>query len=93
MSTLDEIKRHLRIDHDEDNASLADYAAAASDYLSLIGLDMTAEPLPPSIRQAELLLIGHWYARREAASDAGRGTASVPFSVDALIAPHRRWTA
>lgn len=93
MLTLDEIKRQLYVEHDEDDVLFAGYMVAATDYLSSIGVDMTADPLPPSIRQAELLLVGHWFRHREATSDAGRGTASVPFSVDALIAPHRRWTA
>ncbi|QPC43493.1 phage head-tail connector protein [Kaustia mangrovi] len=44
--------------------------------------------VPQSIRHALLLLVGHWYENREATSPDVPGT--VPFAVDALLAPHRR---
>lgn len=47
-----------------------------------------ASDVPPAIKAAILLLVGHWYVNREAASD-GPLTA-VPMAVDALIAPFRR---
>lgn len=47
-----------------------------------------AGDIPRPIRQAMLLLIGHWYAVREAVADAPKS--AVPFAVDALIAPFRR---
>lgn len=44
------------------------------------------EILPIALRQAMLLLIGHWYENREATSAATDETA---FSVHALLAPYR----
>lgn len=44
--------------------------------------------LPDPLKIAILLLIGHWYQNREAISAAGM--ASLPFAVEALIAPYRR---
>ena len=44
--------------------------------------------VPDPLKVAILLLIGHWYQNREAVSAAGM--ASLPFAVEALIAPYRR---
>lgn len=43
---------------------------------------------PQSIRQAILLLVGHWYRNREATSAGGE--ANLPHAVDALLTPWRR---
>ncbi|CAN5480344.1 head-tail connector protein [soil metagenome] len=45
--------------------------------------------VPAPIRQAMLLLVGHWYAHREAVVTGTIATA-LPFAVDALIQPLRR---
>mgnify|MGYP001233593676 CR=1 FL=1 len=50
------------------------------------GPDWNAVPQP--IRHAMLLLVGHWYANREA---VGAG-APLPFAVDALLTPYRMVT-
>lgn len=42
---------------------------------------------PAPVKHAILLLVGHWYAAREA---AGAALAEMPFGVAALIAPWRR---
>lgn len=44
--------------------------------------------LPEPLRVAILLLVGHWYANREAVTTAQNPT-SIPFGVDALIANWR----
>ena len=44
--------------------------------------------VPDPLKVAILLLVGHWYQNREAVSAAGM--ASLPFAVEALIAPYRR---
>ena len=45
--------------------------------------------VPQAIKQAALLLIGQWYAAREAAGDAANAT-ELPFAVEALLAPYIR---
>lgn len=50
------------------------------------GFGTTAASVPVAIKQAALLLIGQWYAAREAAGDGSRST-ELPFAVEALIAP------
>jgi len=44
--------------------------------------------VPEPIRQAMLLLIGHWYNNREAVI-VGVTTSEVPFAVEALLFPYR----
>jgi len=47
-----------------------------------------ASAVPQAIKLAMLLLIGHWYANREAVStDAG---SPLPLAVESLLAPYRR---
>ena len=92
MRTLAEIKAHLRIEYDEDDDLLAGYAEATHQYVAAIGVDMTADPLPKPVAQAELMLIGHWFRQRETVAGEGTASRTVPFSVDALIAPYRSWS-
>lgn len=53
------------------------------------GHGAAASDVPAAIRHAALLMIGHWYAQREAVSAAGQ-SAEVPIGVSALLAPYRR---
>lgn len=48
-----------------------------------------ASTVPPAIRQAMLLLVGHWYEHRESVN-VGNIVTSFPMGFDALIAPFRR---
>jgi uncharacterized phiE125 gp8 family phage protein len=54
------------------------------------GYGPAATDVPSSIRQAVLLLVGHWYANREAVTSDP--AAPLPFAVDALLSPLRRLT-
>ena len=45
--------------------------------------------VPTPIKQAILLLVGHWYANREAVV-TGATLATLPLAVDRLLAPYRR---
>lgn len=45
--------------------------------------------VPPALKVALLLLVGNWYANRETMV-VGATVESLPFAVDALIAPFRR---
>lgn len=44
---------------------------------------------PPAIKHAALLMIGHWYENREAATEAK--LSDMPMAVDALLMPYRNW--
>ena len=49
--------------------------------------DSDATPLPASIKQALLLLVGHWYANRESVAEGSY--AEVPQGFEALLRPKR----
>ena len=55
------------------------------------GYGSSGADVPEAIRQALLLLIGHWYENREAVSGAvgGAAMADVPFGAEALLTPYR----
>ncbi len=50
-----------------------------------------APAVPQAIKQAMLLLIGHWYENREG-SIVGTSVSELPLAVSALLAPFRRVT-
>lgn len=55
------------------------------------GYGTTAADVPAPIKQAILLLVGHWYANREAVTvGAGITTAELPIAVKALVSPFSR---
>lgn len=45
--------------------------------------------VPPAIKHATLLTIGHWYENREAATEVK--LSDLPLAVDALLMPYRNW--
>jgi uncharacterized phiE125 gp8 family phage protein len=47
--------------------------------------------IPTAIKHAALLLVGHWFANREAVSSGSM--MATPMAVDALLTPHRVMTA
>lgn len=47
-----------------------------------------ADDVPQAIKQALLLLIGHWYENREAVNVGGTAN-ELPLAIDALLAPYR----
>ena len=87
MVDLAAAKAHCRVEHDEDDAAISAMIAAARDHLESIGVDMEADPIPPAVNHAVLMLVGHFYEHREAVSDAK--TAAVEVGVDRLVHPYR----
>lgn len=51
------------------------------------GYGAAASAVPPAIRHAILMMVGHWYNSRET---VGEAAVSLPWAADALIAPYRR---
>lgn len=97
------IKTHLRVDGNTEDALIAAYTAAAVDYVEKFCDGALVESLTPvsedtepprevlftsGIWAAMLLLIGHWYANREATAP---GLTETPLGVEALLIRHRRW--
>lgn len=52
------------------------------------GFGPTPEDVPAPLRQALLLLVGHWYEHRDAVIQAGAGSI-IPAALAPLIAPYR----
>lgn len=99
------IKTHLRVDSDAEDSLITAYTSAAVDYIEQFcdgSLVEALTPVPedkepprevlftPGIWAAMLLLIGHWYANREAVN-VGNITSELPLGVEALLLRHRRW--
>jgi len=63
--SVDEVKSHLRIDHDDEDAYLegliAQAQAVAEDYCRVTFTDEAAEP----VRLAVLLMTSHYYENRD----------------------------
>lgn len=93
--TVEDLKKHLNIDHDEDDAYIEELIAVAEDavesYLNKpISECIDAKgQLRPSIRHAARLLIGSWYANRE--SVVFSTPSELPDGVVALLLPLRRF--
>ncbi|MBV7571807.1 head-tail connector protein [Pseudomonas sp. PDM32] len=101
MIDLAIVKAHLRVTHDAEDDLIQGYTEAALNTFELFTNrklieEGSALPNPvgkallitKSIRQGALLLIGHWYASREAVV-VGTITAELPMATNALWAPHR----
>ena len=70
--TIEDVKRHLIIDHNDDNQLIADLITVAEDAVrrdlnlySLKEIEDCTGMLPACVVQAMLLLIGTLYANRE----------------------------
>ncbi len=89
MLTLEEVKRHCRIDHNDEDAlllALIDTAiAACADYLNMEAADL-AVAVPAPVKSAALLLVGALYENRESMGER-------PFhknpAFEALLNPYR----
>ena len=94
--TLDEVKKHLLIDHCDDDKYLADLITVAEDAVktdlnldSLEELEDETGMLPASVLHAQLLLIGTLYANRESVTYGTPHT--VPHSYEYLLDLNRQY--
>jgi len=100
---LAQIRDHLRVDDSSEDQLIIAYAQAAADYAEkycdgvlVENFTPTSSNTPPpreiiftkGIWAAMLLLIGHWYANREA---SGQGLSDIPYGVDDILFLNRRW--
>jgi len=89
MLTLEEVKRHCRIDHSDEDAlitALMDTATAAcADFLNMDAADLVVA-VPAPIKSAALLLVGALYEQRE--SQGERPFHKNP-AFEALLNPYR----
>ena len=88
--SINDVKRHLIIDHNQDDMYLADLITVAQDAVrrdlnvySLKELEDCTGMLPACVTQAMLLLIGTLYANRESISFGS--PRAVPHSYEYLL--------
>lgn len=91
--TLPEAKKHLNVDHDEDDDFIVEILDVAEDFLSnllhrpLYAVEESDGALPPALRHALRMIVARLYADREGYR-SGRMT-ELPFTIPALISPYR----
>lgn len=92
--TIDDIRQHVRIDFNDEDAVLELYGTAAEDtVLHVIGrtlddvLALYGE-VPAPLRHATLLLVAHSYQHREPAS--AQNMSAVPYGFDIMVKPFMR---
>lgn len=99
MIDLARVKLHLRVDGDEEDTVIAGYFEAAKSHVAMHcdRILVEADPagpdemgLTPDVEQAILLLVGHWYANREAVV-IGTISTAVPLAVDRLLWYRKRF--
>jgi uncharacterized phage protein (predicted DNA packaging) len=93
------VKLHLRVDGDEEDTLIAGYLEAAKSHVAMHCDRELVDTAPigpeqmgftPDVEQAVLLIVGHWYANREAVV-IGTISTAIPLAVDRLLWPRKRF--
>ena len=99
MLDLVRVKLHLRVDGDEEDSIITGYLDAAKAHVAMHcdRVLVEATPVEPEemgltsdVEQAILLLVGHWYANREAVV-IGTISSAVPLAVERLLWYRKRF--
>ena len=88
--TVDEVKTHLRIQHDEEDdylETLIAQAQATAENYCRVFFETIYDPVPEPIRLALLLMIGHYYENREVSDKQTYITMRIAF--ENLLYPYR----
>lgn len=95
---LTQVKEHVRADEFSDDDNYLTGLAEAAEAAIFRSANRTAEEVEAMadgdkamLKQAVLMLIGHWYDTREATSTAQM--AAVPYTIDFLVKPLRKLVA
>lgn len=92
--TIEDIKRHLNIDYEEDNQYLVDLIESAEAAIEKFIQHPLAEEenkegmIPADLKHAIRLMVGGFYANREPAAFAA--SSEVPFGLHFLLIQYRR---
>ena len=86
--SIDDVKRHCRIDHDADNAQIENMIAAATEQANhLCGVEFGVNA-PKAVKQWVLMRVGFMYENRTATLENGQGEVPVRHFVDGLLDPY-----
>ena len=89
--TVDEVKTHLRIEEDDENAYIASLIAqaqaTAEDFCRVSFEPEEGFSAPEPVRLAVLLMVSHYYENRDNPDRAVYGTMRIAF--DNLLYPYR----
>jgi uncharacterized phage protein (predicted DNA packaging) len=92
LVTLEEMKAHLNITTDDDDALITDKIKAAQNHIEALipsnSLDNHSDD--EDIKEAVRQLAAHFYENREGVL-VGVNAQELPMGVYQLIAPHRTW--
>lgn len=83
MITLETAKSHLRLDSDDESLYLQSLIEAAALYVTSITGIANDDDAPPTYDICVLLLVGHWFNVREAASEVDYR--KVPYAFGMLL--------
>lgn len=84
--TLDEVKLHMRVDHNAEDDYIKGLILAAETHVGAFLGDALPDPMPAPVRAAVLLLIGDLYENRERQADR---TLSENTAYSLLLSPYR----
>lgn len=93
---LQEAKAHLRVDYFEDDDYISNLANMVEEVVAieigedLVDLETEAGAIPIRLKQAMLLLIGHFYNNREPVL-IGVNTTKLPLGFEFLIFPYKNF--
>ena len=88
--SLDDLKEHLQVDHDDDDGVLVSMLEAARRHIEAwVGPLDAFEEVPADIVEALKRLASHFFEVRGAAGE--EALSLVPFGVHDLIGPYRKW--
>jgi uncharacterized phage protein (predicted DNA packaging) len=91
MISLDDIKAHMNLTTDQDDALLTEKLAAAADWVSkYTGIPADSDNIPASVNEAVRQLTAHLYENREATL-VGITAQQLPFGFLDLLANDRQW--
>jgi uncharacterized phage protein (predicted DNA packaging) len=89
--TVVDLKAHLNLTTDTDDALLESKIAAVQEWIGkFTGCDLDADEIPAPVKEAARQLAAHLYENREA-SLVGVAAQQLPFGVLDLLTPYREW--
>ncbi|MBJ6131528.1 phage gp6-like head-tail connector protein [Ochrobactrum sp. Q0168] len=84
-------KAHMNIVGNDDDELITHYLDAAEEWITDFTGQPIPDPVPASLKQAILMIAGHWYENREA-TIVGIAAATLPLGVMNILRNHRDYS-